>query len=121
MRNLISNISNLSATGYGVNNILVKQIIDILEHTKSKTIRVLDFGCSKKPYKYLFDKYEHIEQYIGVDVYDGEYVDVVYDGDILPFEDEYFDLVFSSSVLEHVEDLDNSLYELARVTRGGEG
>lgn len=90
-------------------------------NNKAKKIRVLDFGCSEKPYKYFFDKYKNIEMYIGLDVYDGKLVDVVYDGNIIPFEDEYFDFIFSSSVLEHVEHVDNTINEINRVLkkRGG--
>lgn len=44
---------------------------------------------------------------------------VEYDGVNLPFPDDTFDVVYSSSVLEHVEDLPALLDELARVTRAG--
>ena len=40
---------------------------------------------------------------------------VVADVSNLPFGDDYFDLVFSSNVLEHVESLDDSLNEMKRV------
>ncbi|WP_260945690.1 class I SAM-dependent methyltransferase [Aliarcobacter cryaerophilus] len=112
---------NLSATGYGIEKIMIPLIYNFLNEMKNKDrqIKVLDFGCSQKPYQYLFNNYDNVIEYIGVDVYQGEKVDVVYDGNRLPFEDGYFDFVFSSSVLEHVEDLDNSLNEINRVLKVG--
>jgi SAM-dependent methyltransferase len=44
---------------------------------------------------------------------------VVADAANLPFVDGYFDLVFSSNVLEHVEKLDDSLAEMKRVLAPG--
>lgn len=43
----------------------------------------------------------------------------LYDGRTLPFADGAFDIVFSSSVLEHVEDLDGLLGEMRRVLSPG--
>lgn len=40
-----------------------------------------------------------------------------YDGAHLPFADGYFDVIFSSTVLEHVEDLDTLLGEMKRVVQ----
>ena len=45
---------------------------------------------------------------------------IIADASSLPFRDGYFDLVFSSNVLEHVEDLDACFAEMKRVlTPGG--
>ena len=41
----------------------------------------------------------------------------IYDGRILPFEDQSFDIIFSSNVLEHIPDLDGALRECARVLK----
>jgi SAM-dependent methyltransferase len=38
-------------------------------------------------------------------------------GDRLPFPESYFDYVFSNSVLEHIQPIDNTLREVARVLR----
>ena len=80
---------------------------------------MLDFGCGSKPYKSLFN----VEKYIGVDFENpghphiNEQIDVFYDGKNIPFEDEYFDAVFSSEVFEHVFNLDEILRELNRVVK----
>lgn len=41
----------------------------------------------------------------------------VYDGQNLPFPDNYFDVVFSSNVLEHIGDLRTTLREIHRVLK----
>ena len=86
--------------------------------------KVLDFGCGSKPYKALVN----VEEYIGIDTessghpWDDESTekpDMFYDGMKLPFEDAYFDCVFSSQVFEHIEDIDSSIIEIKRVMREG--
>ena len=84
--------------------------------------RVLDFGCGSKPYKTLFT---NAIDYVGLDMeneghsHEKEEVDVYYDGKIIPFENEYFDSVFSSEVFEHVFDIDPILDEINRVLKKG--
>jgi len=43
----------------------------------------------------------------------------LYDGKTLPFEDASFDVIFSSSVLEHIADIDGMLAEFERVLKPG--
>lgn len=43
----------------------------------------------------------------------------LYDGFILPFPDNCFDVVFSSNVLEHVTDLDRLMREMIRILKPG--
>lgn len=82
---------------------------------------LMDFGCGSKPYKSLFN----VDKYIGVDFENpghphvNEQIDVFYDGKHIPFENEYFDAVFSSEVFEHIFNLDEILKELNRVTKQG--
>jgi len=84
--------------------------------------RVLDFGCGSKPYQKLFS---HASQYIGCDIlasghpHENENIDVYYDGETLPFENESFDGIFSSEVFEHIFNLEVILSELNRVLAGG--
>ena len=84
--------------------------------------KVLDFGCGQKPYKSLFSE---AEEYIGVDIeneghnHEKEDIDFYYDGKKLPFDNNCFDHVFSSEVLEHVFNHDEILPEIYRVLRNG--
>ena len=83
--------------------------------------KMMDFGCGSKPYKSLFK----ISEYVGVDYeneghpHTKEEIDVFYDGKTLPFEDQYFDSVLCSEVLEHVFELDATLKEINRVMKSG--
>jgi SAM-dependent methyltransferase len=84
--------------------------------------RLMDFGCGEKPYQSLF---VNVDEYIGLDYnseghsHEGEKVDVLYDGVTIPFEDQYFDSVFSSEVFEHVFTLPQILPEINRVMKTG--
>lgn len=81
--------------------------------------KLLDFGCGDKPYKKLIK----VEEYIGLDIeesghdHKNEKIDVFYDGKTIPFQDDYFDSVFSSEVFEHVFELENVLQEINRVCK----
>lgn len=83
--------------------------------------KMLDFGCGRKPFENLFS----VDEYIGVDMQQSGHdhtrskADMFYDGNRLPFTDEYFDSVFSSEVLEHVFNPDEILPELNRVLKKG--
>ena len=81
---------------------------------------VLDVGCGSKPYKKLFG---NASRYIGTDVnvtghdHTDSEVDIYFDGVKLPFDDNEFDVVVLFEVLEHVEDLDQLLSDIARVLK----
>ena len=83
--------------------------------------RCLDVGCGDRPYEDLFAP----RQYVGVDVkHSGRPVsmkqpDRFYDGKVLPYANDSFDLVMSTQVLEHVPDPLALLIEMARVCKPG--
>lgn len=80
----------------------------------SKKYKLLDYGCGTKPYKYILVKY--CENYVGVDVHEGPEVDyVIRPNEKLPFGGEEFDVIISSQVLEHVEDVNLYLSECCRL------
>jgi ubiquinone/menaquinone biosynthesis C-methylase UbiE len=58
----------------------------------------------------------HISEYIGVDVGNNPDADFnIEPGQQLQFEKDSFDIVLSSQVLEHVEDVDSYMKEIKRV------
>jgi len=81
---------------------------------KDKKYNILDYGCGDRPYEYLFKN--HSGKYIGVDVGDNPKADhKIEPGEKLKFQNNEFDIVLSSQVLEHVEDVDSYLGECNRV------
>lgn len=81
----------------------------------------LDFGCGHKPYEHLFS----VDKYIGTDIeisghdHANSKVDVYYNGNTIPFEDNYFDSILCSEVLEHLFDPELIISELYRVLKPG--
>lgn len=82
---------------------------------------LLDFGCGRKPYENFFN----VDKYVGIDLdatghdHRTSNVDVYYDGRKIPFEDEVFDIVFSSETFEHVFNFEEIIKEISRVLKTG--
>ncbi len=95
----------------------------IKENCDNMTGILLDYGAGRMPYKSLF---KNVEKYIGLDYdvaadsagYTNDNV-IYYDGIHVPLDDESVDTVLCNQVLEHVDDIDNSLSEIHRVMKTG--
>lgn len=91
----------------------------IKKNSHYMTGNMLDFGCGKKPYSSLFN----VKNHIGIDVEnpahgnDSSVIDKFYDGKHIPFDDEYFDSMFSAEVLTHIFDIEEVIPELNRVLK----
>ncbi len=91
-----------------------KAISGILKNNEKYNI--LDYGCGVRPYKYIFGN--HINRYVGVDIGENPKADILIEpGDKLPVTDNEFDIVLSSQVLEHVENVEQYLNECYRVLK----
>ena len=86
-------------------------------------MKILDFGCGEgnlvKAFRELgYDAY-------GIDVIDCpnldeiHYAKIGFNPYVIPFEDDFFDYVYSTSVFEHVMNTDESLKEIYRVLKHG--
>ncbi len=91
-----------------------------LIHFKGK---LLDAGCGKMPYiEYILEK-SKVTKYIGLDIESAKVYDVnikpdfLWDGKKMPFEDQSFDCVFATEVLEHVPQPSIFLQEAFRVLK----
>jgi SAM-dependent methyltransferase len=90
-------------------------------YSKHITGITLDIGCGSKPYANIFSS----DQYIGMDIQVSGHensmnkIDVFYDGQTIPFTDNYFDSIVCFEVLEHVFNPDHFLKEVYRVLKPG--
>lgn len=72
---------------------------------------VLDIGCGPSPYKRYFPNR------IGLDTASKDGVDVVATIYELPFENEKFDIILCTEVLEHLNSPESAIKEIARVLK----
>ncbi len=87
------------------------------EAPKTKGLRLLDVGCGVKPYWPFFEPY--VAEYVGLDLSETPYADLVGRVEALPVEDASFDVVLCAQVLEHCDDPAQAVRELRRVVRPG--
>lgn len=84
---------------------------------------VLDVGCGDSPYKQLLNADQ--TQYTGIDIVDADTFDyqnstiIPFDGKTIPFEDDKFNAVICTEVLEHVEHYQLLIHEMYRVMKQG--
>lgn len=77
---------------------------------------ILDYGCGNQPYRDLFSA--KFVRYVGADIAGNSLADLIIDAEgKLPVEDESFDCVLSSQVLEHVASPRIYLREAHRVLK----
>lgn len=110
----INELINFNASRYRLN----EEINNFARQIKNGS-RVLDAGAGDCKYKIHFVTHD----YISVDFCKVEkpYADLDYVSDLnaLPFEDNYFDAILFSQVLEHIPDPKKVLNELQRVLKPG--
>lgn len=92
-------------------------LADLVEACGSlRAATVVDFGCAEAPYREFFRE----ARYVTADLPGNAVADVVIDDEgRVPLESGSVDLVFSSQVLEHVDDPAGYLAEAHRLLRPG--
>lgn len=102
-----------------VDYIVLYYLIRDLRHAISKYSvgKILDVGCGNKPYEPLFNTTK--EKYVGCDVVQSSdnKVDVLCLATNIDVTDESFDTVFSTQVMEHVDNSDLMMKECNRVLK----
>lgn len=94
---------------------------DIKKVIPALTGEVLDVGCGQSPYKFLLNASR--TRYFGVDIIDAEKFDysnsdiTPFDGEVIPFEDEKFNGLICTEVLEHVQNYQKLIDEIYRVMK----
>lgn len=85
---------------------------------QNEVVKLADFGCGTMPYRSLFDQSK--VKYVGIDLDWNPHAEVFISNDSkILIEDESFDIVLSTQVLEHVEDPAIYLNEAYRVLKPG--
>lgn len=86
---------------------------------KYATGKTLDIGCGNKPYEKMFNGIT--TEYIGCDVIqsDLQKVDIICMANQIPLPDSSFDTIFSTQVIEHVEDHQALVKEAYRLLKPG--
>ena len=100
-----------------VNKIGNKKIHNtIKKYAKGK---LLDIGCGEKPYKNMTKHY--VSEYIGLDhkntLHDKSEIDLFGTAYDIPVENDTFDTVLCTAVLEHLEEPDKAIKETNRVLK----
>ena len=94
-------------------HLLTKQVQRYSNYIKG---RVLDVGAGEyNRYEHLF----HCDEYVKMDIFQSENVDVVGSADNIPFGGETFDSVISTQVLEHLKYPEKAVQETSRVLKRG--
>jgi SAM-dependent methyltransferase len=105
------------------NEIILVELQDFLEaqFSDSRLGSVLDLGAGSKPYAPLYDSYFATSTAVDVphSLHDTKSVAVFASADDLPFEDESFDRVICTEVLEHCREPRAVMAEIARVLKPG--
>lgn len=82
---------------------------------------VLDIGCGQSPYRFLLQKEQ--TNYFGIDIIEAgafgyHNPDITFfDGKNIPFEDNKFDAVICTEVLEHAQEFQYLIDEIHRTTK----
>ena len=85
--------------------------------TLPDNLTVLDVGGRYQPYRPLLEG--KISKYVGLDVQQTEFVDVVATGEHIPFRNETFNLVIATAVFEYFRDPQQAASEVYRVLKPG--
>jgi ubiquinone/menaquinone biosynthesis C-methylase UbiE len=110
-------------------NKLIENVLSLAKVAKSDSIKILDVGCGDGVALYLISQKLPQARLYGIDpealalkiakekIPQGEFLQGK--ADELPFEDNFFDMVISSDVIEHVNNPDDMLLEIKRVAKQG--
>lgn len=107
----------LSMADYITLKSISEMVAEFVDKDVRRGARVLDVGCGYKPY-YPFFAEKDVE-YVGADLIDSGFVDVLAEADRLPFEDASFDAVISTQVFEHIPEPALTAKEIYRVLKPG--
>jgi SAM-dependent methyltransferase len=96
---------------------LLVELMGFSELVEKQVLRnIIDLGCGVKPYEELFP---FVDKMVGFDIEKNDRVDFVGVNWDLPFNDNEFDALISTQVLEHTRKIPETIKEIKRVVKGG--
>jgi ubiquinone/menaquinone biosynthesis C-methylase UbiE len=101
-------------------NTIYRQLKKVVPNYEGK---ILDIGCGNSPFAFLVNTSK--ASYVGIDIESSENFDynnlekINFDGENIPFENESFDNIISTEVLEHVACPEKIISEMYRVLKPG--
>ena len=90
---------------------MTRERLDLFIAAHTSRAYTLDIGCANSPYAASF------KNRVGFDVMPGKGIDVVGDAHALPFQDEEFEQVLCTEVLEHLHTPQEAINEMFRVLK----
>lgn len=114
---------------WGHGDLRTRQVVETLSAVGEQARSVLDYGCGVGAWLGVLARAFPEARLHGVDIsgvaigkarqrYPDHHLES-FDGSVMPFTDGQFDLVFSYHVLEHVDSIEKSIADIARVIRHG--
>lgn len=101
------------------------QTLTIFKYLKRKMPamkgKMLDVGCGNSPFEFLLDKNKC--EYFGIDIAGADNFDyqnskiIVFDGENIPFENETFENIICTEVIEHIPNPEKIISEIYRVLK----
>ena len=98
----------------------------LLEQVDKSTVKVLDVGCGEGNSEAKFEAHHQDIDWFGLDIDESPEVNArerregnfyTFNGINIPFEDNYFDIIYSNQVFEHVRYPEALLKEIYRVLK----
>lgn len=115
----IQRLNSLRLRKNSIDHIVYHYLFRDLDYViqKYSSGRILDVGCGNKPYESLFNTTK--EQYVGCDIVQSsdKKVDIICLATNIDAADKSYDTVFSTQVMEHVDNSDLMMKECNRVLK----
>lgn len=96
---------------------LAKHLID--KYTLKEGMKILDNGCGRGEFLHAFSTLGMQVEGCDISSYCQQAKIADLNKEKLPFPDEYFDVVFTKSVIEHIGDTEHYMNEMKRVLKKG--
>lgn len=94
-------------------------VADVAGRDRTKRPHCLDAGAGNCPYRQAVTEAFGVREYVALDLVPTDFTTVIGSVEELPFPSERFDLLVSFEAIQHIENAEKALDELARVLRPG--